>query len=316
MKINNNVKGCLILSAAAMIWGFAFVAQSAIAATVPPFLLNSLRSFIAVAFLAGLMLLQKAKGTRPSVFPKEPRDRKYALLAGLICGLLLTLSVNLQQFGLMLYPEGASAAARGGFLTSLYVILVPLLSVFLGKKLSPGLGIAVFLALGGVYLLCVSESLGGIYLGDVLVLLCALSFSFHILVVERVSKQIDGYLLCTMQFLVCGIVSGVLTLGVEEIVWSNLPGAILPLLYMGILSSGVGYTMQIIGQKYAEPVVASLSMSLESVFAALGGWLLFGDQLSSRELGGCALVFLAIVLAQIPLFDGKSGKSEKKRKKF
>ena len=316
MKINNNVKGCLILSLASMIWGFAFVAQSGIANTVPPFLLNSLRSFIAVAFLAALMLLQKARRTRPSVFPSEPQDRKYTLLAGVVCGLLLTLSVNLQQFGLMVYPEGVAAAARGGFLTSLYVVMVPILSVFLGKRLSPGVAIAVLLALGGVYLLCLSESLGGIYLGDVLVLLCAFSFSFHILVVERVSKHIDGYLLCAMQFLVCGVVSGVLSLGFEKIVWSNLPSAILPLLYMGVLSSGVGYTLQIIGQKYAEPVVASLSMSLESVFAALGGWLFSGNRLSLRELGGCALVFLAIVLAQLPLFEGRKKMTDKSTKKF
>ena len=315
MKINNNVKGCLILSVASMIWGFAFVAQSSIASTVPPFMLNSLRSFIAVLFLGGLMLLQKARGTRATLFPTDPTDRKYTLFAGVVCGLLLTLSVNLQQFGLMVYPEGVAAAARGGFLTSLYVVMVPLLSVFLGKKLSPGVAFAVLLALGGVYLLCVSESLGGIYLGDVLVLLCALSFSFHILVMEQTSKRIDGYLLCAMQFLVCGIVSGVLTLGFEEMNWNNLPSAILPLLYMGVLSSGVGYTMQILGQKYAEPVVASLSMSLESVFAALGGWMFSGNRLSLRELGGCALVFLAILLAQIPVPNKISENGKKKHKK-
>lgn len=305
MKINNNLKGCLILSSAAMIWGFAFVAQSEMASTVPPFLLNSLRSFIAVAFLMGLMLLQKARGTRSSIFPTAPKERRHALWVGLICGLLLTLSVNLQQFGLMVYPDGVAAAARGGFLTALYVILVPVLALFLGKKPSLGVAMAVVVAVAGVYLLCVSESLGGIYLGDVLMLLCALSFSFHILVMERVSKEIDGYLLCTMQFFVCGVVSGILTLCFEEMVWSNLPGAILPLLYMGVLSSGVGYTMQILGQKYAEPVVASLSMSLESVFAALGGWMMLNDRLSARELFGCALVFAAIVLAQLPVLERK-----------
>lgn len=304
MKFNQNLKGSFILCLASLIWGFAFVVQSALADTVPPFLLNCLRSLISVVFLGGVLLIKKGKTKQP-VFPKDKTERKRVLLGGLLCGLLLTLSVNLQQFGLMYYPEGAAAEARGGFLTSLYVVLVPVFFVFLGKKLRPQVVLAVVLAMGGIYLLCVSGSLGGIYLGDVFVLLCALSFTFHILMIDRFGNHVDGILLSAMQFFVCGALSGVLSFCFEDVVWGLIPTAIPQLLYMGVLSSGVGYTLQIVGQKYAEPTVASLSMSLESVFAALGGWLVAGNVLSLRELGGCALVFAAIVLAQLPQFKKK-----------
>ena len=299
MKRNQNLKGSLILGTASLVWGFAFVVQSALADTVPPFLLNSLRSFISVLFLGAILYFKRLKTPTP-IFPKDKKELRRVLIGGLVCGLFLTLSVNLQQFGLMFYPEGAAAEARGGFLTSLYVILVPLFSVFLGKKLRPQVILAVAIAMGGIYLLCLSDSISGIYLGDVFVLLCALSFTFHILTIDRFGANIDGILLSAMQFLVCGVLSGILSLGFEDAVWSAIPAVIPQLLYMGVLSSGVGYTLQIVGQKYAEPTVASLSMSLESVFAALGGWLVAGNTLSLRELGGCALVFGAIVLAQLP----------------
>lgn len=299
MKAHNNIKGSLILGFAALIWGLAFVVQSALADKVPPFLLNSLRSFISVLFLCGVLWINKLR-TKKEIFPKEKTELRRVLLGGLICGLLLTLSVNLQQFGLMYYPSGVAAEARGGFLTSLYVILVPVFSIFLGKKLQPQVIAAVLLAIGGIYLLCVSDSFGGIYLGDVFVLLCALSFTFHILTVSHIAQGIDGILLSAMQFFVCGVLSGVLTLIFEDAVWSVIPSVMPELLYMGVLSSGIGYTLQIVGQKYAEPTVASISMSLESVFAALGGWIIAGNTLSTRELGGCALVFTAIILAQLP----------------
>jgi len=314
MKPHNNVKGCLILSFASMIWGFAFVVQSALADTVPPFLLNCLRSLIAVVFLAAVMLIRKQR-TKSSVLPKAPADRKKVLFVGLLCGFFLTLSVNLQQFGLMYYPQGVAAEARGGFLTSLYVIMVPILAVFLGKKLSPGVVIAVGVALGGIYLLCLSESIHGLYLGDVFILLCALSFSVHILLIDRLATSMDGMLLSAIQFLVCGGLSGVLSFGFETVAWEHLLSAILPLIYMGVVSSGIGYTLQIVGQKYAEPVVASISMSLESVFAALGGWLILRNTLSVREFFGCALVFFAIVLAQLPVFGRRRKKIEKIEKR-
>jgi drug/metabolite transporter (DMT)-like permease len=171
----------------------------------------------------------------------------------------------------------------------------------MGKKLElPILG-AIVVATGGFYMLCLWDGIGSIYLADLLVLLCAISFSFHILSVDRYSGFMNGMLLSMVQFLICGILSGVISLAVENaVVWENVLSAAFPILYTGVMSSGVAYTMQIYGQKYAEPAVASLSMSLESVFAALGGWLILGNALSLPEFIGCALVFLAIVLAQMP----------------
>ena len=296
----NNIKGSLILGTAALIWGLAFVAQSDAADKVPPFLFNSLRSLIAAIFLFCALLVRKLT-TKQSILPSEPINRRRVVTGGVLCGILLTVSVNLQQAAITIYPAGAAAEARGGFLTALYVVFVPIIALFMGKKLElPILG-AIVIATGGFYMLCLWGGIESIYLADLLVLLCAVSFSFHILSVDHYSGFMNGMLLSMVQFLICGILSGVISLAVENaVVWENVLSAAFPILYTGVMSSGVAYTMQIYGQKYAEPAVASLSMSLESVFAALGGWLILGNALSLPEFIGCALVFLAIVLAQLP----------------
>jgi drug/metabolite transporter (DMT)-like permease len=301
MKRQNNLKGSLILGTASLLWGLAFVAQSTAADKVPPFIFNSLRSFIGAAFLLVLLIIVKKRANEP-IFPPTRQALRTALIGGTVCGILLTVSVNFQQFGLAFYPDGIATEARAGFLTALYVILVPILSVFFGKKIGlPVLG-AVALATVGIYLLCLGDGLGGIYLGDLLVFSCAVSFSFHIMAIDRFAEPVGGILLSMLQFTVCGILSGVLSLLSEEIVWSNIFTAAPQILYLGIVSSGIAYTLQIVGQKFAEPAVASLSMSLECVFAALGGWLISGNRLSPREFIGCALVFVAIVVAQLPAF--------------
>ena len=258
-----------------------------------------MQSWISVVFLLPILLIQSKKSGLP-ILPKDRSARQKLLLTGALCGVFLTLSVNLQQFGLMFYPDGVAAAARGGFLTSLYVVLVPLFSFLFTKKLRLQVIPAVLLALVGVYLLCISDRIDGIYLGDIFVLLCALSFTFHILTVDHMAGEINGFLLSTIQFFICAVLSGILSLFLETPEWNLIPTAIPQLLYMGIFSSGIGYSLQIIGQKYAEPTVASLSMSLEGVFAALGGWLIASDVLTLREIVGCVLVFAAIVLAQLP----------------
>ena len=308
----NNIKGSLILGTAALIWGLAFVAQSDAADKVPPFLFNSLRSLIAAIFLFCALLVRKLT-TKQNILPSEPINRRRVVTGGILCGILLTVSVNLQQAAITIYPAGAAAEARGGFLTALYVVMVPIITLFMGKKLNlPTVG-AILIATGGFYLLCLSDGISGIYLGDLLVLLCAVSFSFHILSVDHYSGFMNGMLLSMLQFTVCGILSGILSIGLEEIIWENILSATFPILYTGIMSSGVAYTMQIYGQKYAEPAVASLSMSLESVFAALGGWLILGNALSLPEFLGCALVFLAIVLAQMPqLLESRRAKKQEK----
>ncbi len=296
----NNIKGSIILITAALIWGLAFVAQSGAAGLVPPFIFNALRSFIgALALYIFNLIINRKEGLR--FFPKKREDRKTFYKAALVCGICLAVSINFQQFGIALYPEGAASEARAGFITALYVIIVPIMSVFSRKRVSLAVWAGVIVAIAGIYMLCFSEGIGGIYLGDILVFACAISFSLHIMSVDRFVGKTGGIKLSIMQFAVAGVISLIFSLIFEtdKIVLSNILSASLQILYLGIMSSGVAYTLQIVGQKYAEPTVASISMSLESVFAALGGWIISGNALSYREIIGCVLVFFAIIVAQI-----------------
>ena len=295
----NNLKGSLILCTASLIWGLAFVAQSDAADLVPPFTFNALRSFIGAAALFVFYKITNRK-RKEGFFHADKALKKQYFLAAAVCGLMLAISVNLQQFGLAAYPNGAAAEARGGFITALYVVLVPVISFFTGKKTSPVIWLSVLVALSGFYLLCLSGGVGGIYLGDLLIFICAVSFSLHILSIDKFVGITGGVKLSVMQFTVVGVLSSVLALIFERPELSNILSAAPQILYLGIMSSGVAYTLQIVGQKYAEPSVASLSMSLESVFAALGGWIISGNSLSVKEFCGCALVFAAIITAQLP----------------
>ena len=310
MKFWNNIRGSAILTLAALIWGLAFVAQAQAADMVPPFAFNSIRCFIGAAALFAVLGLKSVKTKKP-IFPTEKAKIKEMLLGGILCGIFLTVSVNFQQYGLAVYPSGSASEARAGFITALYVVLVPVISMFFGKRSRLAIWFAVAVAVCGIYLLSLSDGIHNVYLGDVLMLGCALTFTFHILVIDRYGEPVGGMLLSALQFLIGGILSGILALCFETVVWENVLAAAPQLLYMGIMSSGVAYTLQIYGQRYASPPVASLTMSLESVFAALGGWIISGNTLTPREFSGCALVFIAIVLAQLPQFIGKKKASAK-----
>lgn len=299
MKRFQNLKGSLLLCLAALIWGTAFVAQTGAADKIPPFALNASRSLVTAVILSLFLLVRRAITKIPILPPRGQRTKNW-LLPGALCGFCLAVSVNLQQFGIVAYPSGVAAEARAGFLTALYVILVPIIGLFLGKKLNLSLACAVLIAMGGIYMLCLSGGFDAIYLGDVLMFTCAVSFAFHILTVDRFGIGMDGILLSMTQFAVCGAISLILSLALETTSFGALLSCTWEILYLGIFSGGIAYTLQIVGQKYAEPTVASLTMSLESVFAALGGWLLSGNVLSFREWLGCGLVFAAIVLAQLP----------------
>ena len=304
MKFWNNIRGSAILAVAALIWGLAFVAQAQAADMVPPFAFNSIRCFIGSLALFALLGVKNIKTKKP-IFPTEKAKRKEMLIGGILCGIFLTVSVNFQQYGLAVYPDGSASEARAGFITALYVVLVPVVSMLFGKKSGIAVWFSVAVAVCGIYLLSLSDGLHNIYLGDVLMLGCALTFTFHILVIDRYGDPVGPVLLSALQFLIGGILSGILAICFETVVWENVLAAAPQLLYMGIMSSGVAYTLQIFGQRYASPPVASLTMSLESVFAALGGWIISGNTLTPREFGGCALVFTAIVIAQLPQFFGK-----------
>lgn len=303
MTKKSNLKGSLILCTAALLWGLAFVVQNRAADKIPPFTFNCLRSFIGAIFLFAFMGIMSIKNKDYIPMPKTI-NKKLLFTGSAVCGTVLAIATNFQQFGIAAYPTGAPVEARSGFITALYVIVVPILSVFVKKRVPLIVWLASLVAIGGFYMLCLYEGAGGFYLADILVLFCTFAFSMHIIVVDKYCDAIGGVRLSAFQFIFCGIVSGIMSLifELDIISISSILSVIPEILYMGVVSSGIAYTLQIVGQKYAEPAIASISMSLESVFAALGGWVITGNALKGNEIIGCLLVFAAIVLAQTPEF--------------
>lgn len=300
MKGANGLRAGL-LALAALIWGTAFVAQSMGMDYLGPCAFNAARSFVgSIALLpviyAGDRLRQRGGAQEPAAYRWRNRE---LLLGGLLCGLFLSAASLLQQAGLQ-----HTTAGKAGFLTSLYIVIVPVLGILLGRRGGKKLWLAVGLALVGAYFLSVSggEGLWAVGLGDGMVLVSAVFFSFHILVIDRFSPKVDCIKLSCLQFLVAGLVSTVLAAVLEggSFRWGDLLASWGPLLYTGIMSSGVAYTLQIVGQRGLNPAAASLIMSLESVFAAISGWLVLSQPLTGRELAGCGLVFAGVVLAQLP----------------
>ena len=290
-----------LLMLAALIWGSAFVAQSVGMDYLGPFSFNCVRSFMgSLVLLPVIWFMDRQKketaehdGQKTEEGTRE-QNKKVLLSGGLCCGVILTLSTSLQQIGIKY-----TTAGKAGFITALYILIVPLLGLILGKKVGNKTWLGVALAVAGMYLLCIKEGFSISY-GDFMVLLCALVFSLHILAVDYFSPRVDGIRLSCIQFFVCGCISAVPMLVWEHPEISQIIRAWQPLAYAGVLSSGVAYTLQIVTQKHLNPTVASLLMSLESVFAVLTGWLVLNERLSLKELLGCVLVFTAIILAQLP----------------
>lgn len=293
-----------MLLLAAAIWGVAFVAQSSAAELVEPFTFNGVRSWIGCGVLVLYIRLRDRKAGIPFI-PKEKQARHTLLWGGVACGAVLFIATNFQQAGISVYPDGVASSGRSGFITAIYVVLVPLCGYFFRRRVHPLVWAGVGVCVAGMYLLCFSGGISGLYLGDLLVFACALSFTAHILTIDHFSPRTDGVKMSCIQFFVAGALSFIAMLLFESPDWSAVLAAWLPLVYAGVFSSGVAYTLQIVGQRNTDPTVASLLMSLESVFAGLGGWLLLNEQLSSRELAGCVLVFAAVILAQVPDFFRK-----------
>lgn len=306
MTKKSNLKGSIILCLAALLWGLAFVVQNRAADKIPPFAFNCLRSIIGAVFLFGFMAVMSIKNKDYVIVPKT-MDKKLLFTGSVVCGVVLAISTNFQQFGIAAYPDGAPIEARSGFITALYVIVVPILSVFVRKKVPIMVWISALVAIIGFYMLCLFEGKGGFYFADILVLGCTFAFSLHIIVIDKYCGSVGGVRLSAFQFVFAAIISGIMALifELDLINVQKIISVIPEILYMGIVSSGIAYTLQIVGQKYAEPAIASLSMSLESVFAALGGWVITGNALKGNEIIGCLLVFAAIVLAQTPEFFKK-----------
>lgn len=295
------LRGGAMLMLTALIWGTAFVAQSVGMDYLGPCAFTAVRNFIGCVALLPVIGLASRMRSGAQLEEAAPAPGKKALFGwGAACGLLLGGATLLQQAGMQ-----TASAGKAGFLTALYIVIVPVLGIFLGRR--PGLKVwmGVVLALVGAYLLSVKGG-AGIASGDLLVIASAVVFSLHILVIDSVPAGVDGVRLSCVQFLVAGVFALVLALFLESFTWRDILSAWVPLLYTGVVSSGVGYTLQILGQRTVNPTVASLILSLESVFAALAGWAILGQALSLRELFGCALVFVAVILAQLPSKKGRA----------
>lgn len=288
------IKQSLILLLTATIWGVAFVSQSVGMDYVGPFTFNAIRSLIGAAVLVPVVfLMQKLSGETDEQKIHRKEDRTW-IGGGVCCGVILAAASSFQQFGIKYTTVG-----KAGFITAMYIIMVPVLGVFFGKKVGVRIAVSVAVAVAGLYLLCMTESFR-LETGDILVMVCAVIFSFHIMVIDHFSPLTDGVKMSCMQFLTCGILCGICMFLFESPKLSMILAAWKPILYAGVLSCGVGYTLQIIGQKGMNPTVASLIMSLESVISVLAGFVLLHEILSKRELFGCVLMFAAIILAQLP----------------
>lgn len=297
--MKTQTKNSLLLMLCSFIWGTAFVAQSS-GSGMGAYSFLAGRSWLAVLVLLPTVyvfdMLHRRAGA-PYGWPKTKEDRKTLTVASLICGTFLFAASAAQQMGITLNPS----TAKAGFLTAMYVVLVPVFGLALGRRGSPQLWVSMVIAVGGLYLLCMKNGFGGIESSDWLLLACAVLFSFQILSVDHFSPLVDGVRLSLLQFFVVAVESTVAAFLFETPSVAEFAVNALPIAYCGIMSSGVAYTLQIMGQKDLNPAIASLIMCLESVFSALGGWVLLHQSLSLREGLGCALIFAAVVLAQLPM---------------
>lgn len=281
---------------AAFIWGTAFVAQDLCADSIGAFAFNATRYFIAVlALLVVILISDKLKKNKPTLTAQEKKAaNKQLWLGGLCCGAALAIASNFQQAGLV----AGTDAGKAGFITALYVVLVPVFGLFFKRTVSLPTWIAVALSVVALYLLCIKGDFS-LAPGDLLVLVCAVCFTVHILVIDHFTAYCDGVKLSCLQFLFAGIISTICMFIFEDVDFAAILSCALPLLYVGIFSCGVGYTLQILAQKDSNPTVVTILLSLESVFAVIAGAIILKQQMTVREYIGCAIMFAAVILAQI-----------------
>ncbi len=303
--MSRKVRGSIMLFTTAFIWGSSFVAQKVGMDFIGPFTYNGIRFLVGALVLVPVILAMDGikKGKSPAAMEGSAaktdesalkKDRKTLLTGGLSCGAVLFVASSLQQHGLMYVSAGMV-----GFITALYIVLVPILGLFIGRKVRKILWLSVALATVGLYLICIKTgfTLGR---GDLLVIACAFGFALHILAIDHFSPKTDGIKLSCLQFFLAGLFSVPFMALFETVDWVNIFACWFPILYTGVMSCGIAYTLQVIGQKDVEPAVASLILSLESVFAVITGIIVLHEQVSGREVLGCIIMFAAIILAQLP----------------
>ncbi len=281
----------VILFLAPVIWGITFSFQSEVSGVLGTFTFNGIRTLI--GFIVLLPILIKILGKHDKIYLAK------LIKGGFLCGICLVTASAFQQFGI-----ATSSAGKAGFITSLYTLFVPILSVFIGKKVPRKIWLCVLIAIIGAYMLCITGK-DGITGGDLLILVCALCFAVHILVIDKVGKDLEGIDLSAVQFLFAGAINMVIAVFTETISFEAIKDSAFAIFYSGALSCGVGYTLQMVGQKYVAPTKATLVLSLESVFAAIGGALILKETMNIKQIIGCALVFTAVVLSQIEFDNHK-----------
>lgn len=297
MPVSKSLTSNLLLLLTAIIWGFAFVAQRAGMEHVGPFTFNGIRFLLGCITLLPLLLFQGRTSERQgSANEKWSKDD---VAGGLLAGLVMFMAVSLQQIGIV-----HTTAGKAGFITGLYVILVPIVGIFIRQKTSANVWAGAVVAAIGLYFLSITENFA-IAMGDSFVLISALFFTFHILIIGKFSARANIIRLSVLQFFVCAVLSLVAAIATETIEISGIFDATVPILYGGIFSVGIAYTLQVAGQKHAHPSAASIILSLESLFAVAGGWLILNEQMSARNLFGCTLMLTGMILAQIS-FGAKS----------
>ena len=290
------IKGTIYLLCAALLWGVAFVAQDVGLEHIEPFTFTSVRCFLGADVLFFIcLILNNTKKDKPS-FTKAERKKnvKNLIVGSLVCGTVMCLATNLQQIGLVY-----TTAGKSGFITACYIVLVPVIGLFLKRKCPLTVWIAVMLAVTGLYFLCLGDGIGSINKGDLITLGCTVMFSLHILVIDAFIVKTDAVCLACGQCLVNSIISAVFMFIFENPSFQKILNAIIPLVYTGVFSAGVAYMFQILGQKFLKPTVASIIMSLESVISVLAAWVILNQALSIKEIIGCVVIFCAIILAQI-----------------
>ena len=287
---NKVIRADLIMLLAAAIWGFAFVAQREGMETMGPFLFNAARFFIGSAVLFPLVWYLSKKNKTPT--NKETSTKKL-LIAGTIAGLFLFLASSFQQVGIQY-----TTAGKAGFITGLYIFFVPLIGIFFGQRTGSGPWLGAFIAVIGLYLLSINDDFS-IARGDLLQLICAVFFAAHILVVGYVAKRMDPLKLSLIQYVVSGVLSFFIAIAIEVITWQMIVDTAIPLLYAGVMSIGVGYTLQVVAQQHAKSSHAAIILGLEGAFAVLGGWLILDENLSTRGLIGCGLMLSGMFLSQL-----------------
>ena len=307
--MSKKMQSNILLLFTALIWGSSFVAQKSGMDYIEPFTFIGIRMVIGGLVLIPFILLMDRKKARdgaaePMSDEEKAKARKKIIAGGICCGLAIFVASSLQQFGV-----SYTTAGKAGFITTLYVVIVPIISVLLRKRVRPIMWLCVVLGAVGLYLLCMTDDSFKLAFGDMLVLLCAVAFAVHIMVVDHFAAKLDGTKLSCIQFLTSGIL-GLIGMAIFESPDINaILDCWLPILYAGVLSCGLGYTFQVIAQKYAEPTVASLLMSLESVFAVISGAILLHETMSMRELTGCAVIFAAVIISQLPEKKKKEGEA-------